>query len=58
MDEIVVSNVAAGTLTFSTDVGLAAPGALALYKVYVVLSTLNERGSHTLILTRPELVTP
>ena len=57
-DEIIVSNVAAGTLTLSTDVGLAAPGALALFRVYVVLDSLNERGSKTLILTRPEPVSP
>jgi hypothetical protein len=51
--ESVVGTVAAGTEEFSTNEGLAAPGATALYKVYVVLTTLNERGSNTVSVTRP-----
>ena len=42
------------TLThFSTNEGLVAPGATALYRVYVVLTTANEMGSNTVLVTRP-----
>ncbi len=43
-DESVVANIPPGTPTLSSPEGLAAPGATALYRVYVVLTTLNERG--------------
>jgi hypothetical protein len=52
-DESVVATVPHGTLTFSTLEGLVAPSATALYRVYVVLTTLNEKGSDTVAVTRP-----
>ena len=52
-DESVIANIPPGTLTFSTIEGLVAPGATALYRVYVVLTTLNEKGSNTVAVTRP-----
>jgi len=43
------------TLThFSTDEGLVAPGSRALFRVYVVLTTANEKGSNTVGVTRPD----
>ena len=34
-------------LKFSTNVGLSTPGVVASFRVYVVLTTANERGSNT-----------
>jgi hypothetical protein len=48
----VVGNVPAGTLFFSTESGLVFPGATALFRVYVVLTTMNKRGSNTVGVTR------
>ena len=39
--------------TFATDAGLAVPGSVAVYRVYVVLTTGNEKGSATVKITRP-----
>ncbi len=33
--------------------GLGTPGSTALFRVYVVLTTGNERGSGTVAITRP-----
>ena len=44
--EIVVENLPAGTLNFSTNAGLTTPGASMAFKVYVVLTTANEKGSN------------
>jgi hypothetical protein len=52
-DEFVVALVPKTETTFTTDSGLGAPGARALYRVYVVLTTANERGSNTVSVTRP-----
>ena len=38
---------------FSTDFALATPGVVAGFKVYVVLTTGNERGSDPVYVTRP-----
>jgi hypothetical protein len=38
---------------FLTLAGLSAPGNVAGYKVYTILTTGNERGSNTVIITRP-----
>lgn len=38
---------------FLTDTGLATPGDTASFKVYVVLTTGNEKGSNTVTITRP-----
>ncbi len=52
-EETVAGDVAAGTLAFSTDAGLLAPGSVAQFKVYVVLTTGNEKGSATVSVTHP-----
>jgi hypothetical protein len=52
-DESVVAEVPAGTTAHSTNEGLVAPGATALFRVYVVLTTANEKGSNTVSVTRP-----
>ena len=49
-----VINLPPGTTTVSTLVGLAAPGSEALYKLYNVLDTNNEKGSIVVKITRPE----
>jgi len=52
--ETVVGNVLpAAPRELLTAAGLAAPGNTASFKVYVVLTTGNEKGSNTLTLTRP-----
>ncbi len=45
-----VELLVAGT---TTSVGRAAPGSIALFKVYVVLTTGNEKRSSTVKITRP-----
>lgn len=45
-------HLAAGTLTHARNEGLGTPGATMRYKVYVVLTTGNERGSHAVAVTR------
>ena len=42
-----------GATEYLTDAGLPAPGATASYKVYVILTTDNERGSNAVAVTRP-----
>ena len=42
-----------GPLEFFTDTGLTAPGNIASFRVYAILTTANEKGSNTLTLTRP-----
>ena len=49
----VVGNIAPGTTTFSTAAGLANPGDVASFKLFVKLSTGNEAGSNTITITRP-----
>ncbi len=49
----VIGNQPPGTLTFSTDAGLAASSDMASYKVFVRLTTSNEAGSNTVTITRP-----
>lgn len=51
-DETSIGIVPKTQLTFSTNVGLGVSGATGLYRVYVVLDTLNERGSNTVGVTR------
>ena len=53
-DETAIASVAPSVTTFATSDGLTAPGAVALFRVYVVLTTGNERGSTTVKITRPE----
>lgn len=53
-DDSVVGTVeAAGPLEFSTNAGLTAPGLTASFRVYVILTTGNEKGSNDLPVTRP-----
>lgn len=49
--EIVVDTVPPGTLALSTADGLGAPGATMRFKVYVVLTTGNEKGSNAVEVT-------
>ena len=55
-EETALASVPKAQTTFSTDAGLAAPGTTALFKVYVVTTTGNERGSATVKVTRPDVV--
>jgi hypothetical protein len=51
---VVLGNHPAGNVTpFQTDQGLVASGSKVYYKVYVVLTTGNEKGSATVSVTRP-----
>jgi hypothetical protein len=51
--EQVIATHPAGTVTpFQTDEGLVASGSKAFYKVYVMLSTGNEKGSKSVAVTR------
>lgn len=52
-DEVTVGSVPADATSFLTETGLAAPGATALFKVYVMTSTGNQRGSATVEIARP-----
>jgi len=53
-DEVVIGNIApAGPLEFFTLQGLGLPGAQSVFKVYVVTTTGNEKGSNTVKITRP-----
>lgn len=53
-NESISSSVLPGaTLEFLTDTGLTSPGNVASFKVYVVTSTGNEKGSNTVTITRP-----
>ena len=52
-EESVVGNFAQGATTFNTDAGLTQPGATALYKVYSLTVTGNEKGGTAMKLTRP-----
>jgi hypothetical protein len=52
--ETVIGNVSAGSLReFLTDAGLSASGNVASFKVYVITTDGNEKGSNTLVMTRP-----
>jgi hypothetical protein len=49
----VAGQVLAGTEEFRTTQELANPGDVASFKVFVVLSTGNQAGSETVVITRP-----
>ena len=51
-EETVIGRIEKGATTFETTTGLAAAGSVALLKVYVVLTTGNEKGSATVRITR------
>ena len=40
------------SLEFLTHDGLPTPGATGLYRIYVILTTGNEKGSNTVAITR------
>ena len=48
-----VETVDSGVLGLTTDEGLRTPGGTMRFKVYVVLTTGNERGSNVVEITRP-----
>ncbi len=52
--EQVVATFPAGTLSFSTDAGLVTPGSTMGFKVYVVLTTGNQKGSNAVSVTHPD----
>ncbi|MEN9576934.1 MAG: hypothetical protein RL077_1878 [Verrucomicrobiota bacterium] len=53
-DESVLGSVAPdGAREFSTAQGLDAPGAVGVFRVYVITETDNEKGSNTVKVTRP-----
>lgn len=58
--EQVIGNVdPAAPREFLSDTGLAAAGDVASFKVYVITDLGNEKGSNTLVVTRPDApVTP
>ena len=56
--ELVVATIPAGTLTHSTLEGLPTNGATMGYKVYVVLTTGNEKGSNAVSVTRDDPIPP
>ena len=51
-DKSVVAELPAGTLTYSMNEGLGVSTATALFRVYVVLTMYNERGSNTVVVAR------
>ena len=52
--EQVIGNITPDALReFFTDTGLGAPGNVASFRVYVITDTGNEKGSNTLVVTRP-----
>lgn len=53
VDETAVQLVPAGTTTLVTNFGLTVPGAVKLFKVYVVTEDDNEKGSNSVKVTRP-----
>lgn len=53
-DEGAVENVAPGTLELLTGTGLGAAGSARIYKVYVVTTDDNEKGSNSVKVTHPE----
>lgn len=52
-ESVIGTVLAGGLLEFLTDSGLTTPGSTASFKVYVVTTTGNEKGSNTLVITRP-----
>ena len=51
--EQVAGMVQPGTLHFETESGLVSAGLKAVFKVFVVLTTGNERGSNAVKIERP-----
>ena len=56
-DEVVVDNVpASAPRVLNTAAGLTVPGLTAGFKVYVITSTGNERGSNDVYVERPPVL--
>lgn len=56
-DEVMVSSVpASAPRILNTAGGLSAPGVTAGFKVYVITTTRNERGSNLVYVERPPVV--
>ena len=51
--DTVIGTTQPGVLNLTTLAGLASPGDVASYKVYVILNTGNEAGSNAVTITRP-----
>jgi hypothetical protein len=56
--ELAVATLPPGTLTFSTDAGLTVGGSTMGFKVYVKLTTGNEKGSNAVTITNPNDAPP
>ncbi len=52
--EQVVATLPPGTLSFSTNAGLTVPGSTMGFKVYVKLTTGNEKGSNAITVTHTD----
>lgn len=58
-NEAVAGNIAAGgPRELFTDIGFGAPGTVVSFKVYVITTTGNEKGSNTVTLIRPAAPLP
>jgi len=53
-EEVLGTVVPPAAREFLTTKGLLLPGGVSLFRVYVVLDTDNEKGSGTVVITRPE----
>lgn len=53
LENVVANLPAEATREFLTDAGLATPGNVASFKVYVLTTTGNEKGSNTASIARP-----
>jgi len=53
LESVVASLLPTDPRQFVTLAALAAPGNVASFKVYVITTTGNEKGSNTLVITRP-----
>jgi hypothetical protein len=56
--ELAVATLPPGTLAFSTDAGLTVGGSTMGFKVYVKLTTGNEKGSNAVTITNPNEAPP
>ncbi|MEO8165723.1 MAG: hypothetical protein ABI619_10045 [Betaproteobacteria bacterium] len=53
-DIVIASNSDINSLEFMTAEGLGTPGITASYKVFVITTTDNEKGSNAISITRPD----
>ena len=56
--ELAVATLPPGTLAFSTDAGLTVGGSTMGFKLYVKLTTGNEKGSNAVTITNPNDAPP